>query len=104
VAGHLEIAVAGGEPELAIPVSAVVQDGLHKVIFRRDPKNPDKVIRIPDADLGASDGRWVVIRSGVMEGDEVVLDGIYQLMVATSGTLQKGGHFHADGTFHEGEN
>ena len=103
VTGHLEVIVAGGAPELAIPVSAVIQDGLSKVIFRRDPGNPDKVIRIGDTDLGANDGRWIVINSGVREGDEVVLDGVYQLMVATSGSIQKGGHFHADGTFHEGD-
>ena len=34
--------------------------------------------------------------------DEVVLDRAYELKLATamSGTIQKGGHFHADGTFH----
>lgn len=104
VAGHLEVTVAGGTPELAIPISAVIQDGLSKVLFRRDPKDPDKVIRIADADLGINDGRWIVANSGLTEGDEVVLDGVYQLMVATSGSIQKGGHFHADGTFHEGDN
>jgi len=103
VTGHLEVVVGGGSPELAIPVSAVIQAGLSSVLFRRDPANPDKVIRIADADLGVSDGRWVVIKSGVKEGDEVVLNGLYQLMVATSGSIQKGGHFHADGTFHEGD-
>lgn len=103
VTGHLEVVVAGGTAELAVPVSAVIQDGLNSVLFRRDPANPDKVIRIADADLGATDGRWVEIKSGVKEGDEVVLNGVYQLMVATSGSMQKGGHFHADGTFHEGD-
>lgn len=102
VSAHLEVIVEGGSPELAIPLSAVIQDGLNKILFRRDPKNPDKVIRIADADLGVDDGRWVVVKSGLMEGDEVVLDGVYQLMVATSGSIQKGGHFHADGSFHEG--
>jgi multidrug efflux pump subunit AcrA (membrane-fusion protein) len=99
VSAYLEVAVAGGSTELAIPLSAVARDGLRSVVFRRDPKNADKVIRI-DADLGIDDGRWVVIKSGVMEGDEVVLDGVYQLMLATSSTVAKGGHFHADGTFH----
>jgi len=102
MAAFLEIVVEGGQEELAIPLSAVIQDGLQKIIFRRDPKDPDKVIRV-EADLGIDDGRWVVIKSGVREGDEVVLDGVYQLMLASSGTAQKGGHFHADGTFHAGE-
>lgn len=99
ISAHLEIATAGGQPELAIPLSSVIQDGLEKIIFRRDPKNRDKVIRM-EADLGIDDGRWVVVKSGVLEGDEVILDGVYQLMIATSGSAQKGGHFHADGSFH----
>ncbi len=104
VAAQLEITLAGGGAsgdELAIPVSAVVRDGAEPIIFRRDPANPDKAIRL-QADLGVSDGRWVVISSGVKEGDEIVLGGNYQLMLATSGNAPKGGHFHSDGTFHEG--
>jgi len=102
VAATLEATLAGGTEELAIPLSAVVRDGAAPIIFRRDPANPDKAIRI-EADLGISDGRWVVIGSGVKEGDEIVVGGNYQLMLATSGAAPKGGHFHADGTFHEGD-
>ncbi len=102
VSAHLEVTTAGGQSELAIPLSSVIQDGLSKLIFRRDPKNPDTVIRM-EADLGVNDGRWVVVQSGLREGDEVVLDGVYQLMIATSGTVEKGGHFHSDGAFHKGE-
>ncbi len=103
VAGFLEIETrGGGEAEAAIPLSAVLQDGLQKVFFRRDPADPDKVIRI-DADLGVDDGRWVEVKSGLLDTDEVVLAGAYELMLASSGTAAKGGHFHADGTFHEGK-
>jgi multidrug resistance efflux pump len=102
VSAFLEVnAEQPDDSTLAIPLSAVVRDGLTSVIFRRDPANPDKAIRI-EADLGLNDGRWIVIKSGVREGDEVVLDGVYQLLLATSGSIPKGGHFHADGTFHEG--
>lgn len=102
VSAHLEITLSGGSEELAIPLSAVVRDGAAPIVFRRDPADPDKVIRM-EADIGISDGRWVVIASGVKEGDEVVLGGNYQLMLATSGNVSKGGHFHPDGTFHDGE-
>ncbi|MFM9957597.1 MAG: efflux RND transporter periplasmic adaptor subunit [Phycisphaerales bacterium] len=107
VSAFLEVVTAGvaettGEAELAIPLRAVARDGTRAVIFRRDPANPDKAIRL-EADLGIDDGRWIVIKSGVAEGNEVVLDGVYQLMAATSGSITKGGHFHPDGTFHEGD-
>ncbi|MCA9256647.1 MAG: efflux RND transporter periplasmic adaptor subunit [Phycisphaerales bacterium] len=99
---YLEVYTNGSEtPVNAIPESAVVRDGLERVFFRRDPKNPDVVIRVT-ADLGASDGRWVEVKSGVRAGDEIVLGGVYPLMLAssTSGARQSGGHFHPDGTFH----
>lgn len=100
VSALLEITLEESSPmELAIPLSCVVRDGLKPVIFRRDPSNPNQVIKL-NADVGLDDGRWIAIESGVREGDEIVLDGAYQLMLATSGTTQRGGHFHADGTFH----
>jgi len=102
VAASVEVTLAGGAEELAIPTSAIVRDGTVSVIFRRDPANADKVIRM-EADLGVSDGRWTVIQSGVKQGDEIVIGGNYQLMLATSGSAPKGGHFHSDGTYHEGE-
>jgi multidrug resistance efflux pump len=103
VSAFLEVVTGGsGSDELAIPLRCVARDGTQAIIFRRDPANPDKAIRM-EADLGLDDGRWIVVKSGVAEGNEIVLEGVYQLMVATSGSIIKGGHFHPDGTFHEGE-
>ena len=103
VSAQVEIVTdASSTTELSIPLAAVQRDGLVSIIFRRDPGNPNEAIRI-EADLGLNDGRWVEVLSGLREGDEIVLDGGFQLMLALSGTIQKGGHFHADGTYHEGE-
>ncbi|MEZ6002740.1 MAG: hypothetical protein R3F33_01025 [Planctomycetota bacterium] len=102
VTAFLEIVLEGtGDAVLAVPRQAIVQDGLHHVLFRRDPKNPDHVLRI-EADMGAGDGQWVALESGVMRGDEVVLNGAYELKLASqqSGASSEGGHFHADGSFH----
>jgi hypothetical protein len=90
-----------GGPALAIPRSAVVKDGIIHVFFKRDPLDPNKAIRI-EADLGLDDGRWVEIKSNLGLNDEVVLEGAYELKLSSSqnGTSQKGGHFHADGTYH----
>lgn len=99
VAASLEVVVAGGAGELAVPAAAVVTDGTRRYIFRRDPKDADRAIRI-DADLGATDGRFIEVLSGLREGDEVVVEGARQLLLAMGGGPAKGGHFHSDGTFH----
>jgi hypothetical protein len=101
VTAFAEVVTDGSaEAQTAIPLAAVVQDDLTKVFYRRDPANPDKVIRV-EADLGTSDGRWVVVQSGIKAGDEVVLDGVYELKLSGSGKAGGGGgHFHADGTWH----
>jgi len=102
VGGYLEVALLDDAPkQMAIPVSAVMQDGLEHVFYRRDPKDPDRALRVI-ADLGPSDGRWIVLKSGVKEGDEVVLDGVYALKL--SGSAQQapdGYHYHADGALHK---
>lgn len=89
-----------GDLSPAVPAGAVIQDGLEKVIFRRDPEDPDQAFRI-HAELGVNDGDWVELKSGAQPGDEVVVDGIYELKLATADAPQVTGHFHADGTFHE---
>lgn len=100
VAAFVEIVVEGtSEPEIAIPREAVVRAGLSNVFFRRDPANADQVIRV-EADLGPDDGRWVVVYSGIKAGDEVVVDGAWELELAHSERPSVTGHFHADGSFH----
>lgn len=103
VAAYAEaVSDQGEDPAAAIPVGAILQDDLQKIFFRRDPEDPDKAIRM-EADLGISDGNWVAVESGIKSGDEVVLGGAYQLKLAGGGKASKAGHFHADGTFHEGK-
>lgn len=83
VTALLEIAISGStDEELAIPLACLVPEGLERVFFRRDPAHPELLKRVI-ADLGASDGRWVVLQSGVKEGDEVVLGGVHPLALST---------------------
>ena len=99
VSVSLEVILEGGRLELAIPERAIVANGGVPMVFRRNPSDPDQAIRI-DADLGRSDGRWIEILSGVGEGDQIVVAGQDQLLLATGGERPATGHFHADGTFH----
>lgn len=85
--------------ELVIPKSCVLPDGLDRVFFRRDPRDKDKVIRIV-GDFGHDDGKWIEVLSGLTDGDEVVAAGAFELVLASSNQTPKGGHFHADGSWH----
>lgn len=102
VPAHLEILADPDAPQrLAIPEASLIQDGLDFVFFRRDPNNPDQVLRLV-ADLGARDGQWAEIRSGLKAGDEVVLDGVYALKLnASEQQTPDGYHYHADGSLHK---
>lgn len=101
MAGYLEVTLNPDATQyLAIPADAVVRDGVELIFFRRLPDNPDYVERVV-ADTGETDGRWVEVYNNLAVGDEIVVDGVYQLLAATSTKQQAGGHFHNDGTFHE---
>ena len=86
--------------EVLVPEDCVAIDGLEAVVFRRDPNDKNVVVRTP-VDLGRRGAGQVEVFSGVMVGDEVVRDGIYQLKQTGKGRTPKGGHVHADGTWHE---
>ncbi|MGZ8921161.1 MAG: efflux RND transporter periplasmic adaptor subunit, partial [Limisphaerales bacterium] len=48
-----------------------------------------------DVKLGVQDGRWAEVIAGVSEGERVVTDGAYALLLSTkSGTIPAHGHAH----------
>lgn len=87
------------QPEMAVPSRALIRDGLEMIMFVRDDKDRDKVVRTV-AEIGPSDGRWTVVFTGAGPGREVVLDGVYELKLTGAGKTTGKGHFHADGTWH----
>ncbi len=103
VSATAQVLISGGENEEAVvPSECVVQDGLEMIIFKKDSEKPAYVVRTP-IEIGSRSGEMVEALSGVMEGDEVVCKGIHQLKLTGIGKAPQGGHFHADGTWHEGD-
>lgn len=88
--------------EVLVPTACVVQDELETIVFRRDPAKADQLIRQPVAVGRRSEG-LVEVLSELSAGDEVVRDGIHQLRLTGTGKAPANGHFHSDGTFHEGK-
>lgn len=89
----------GASEEVLIPIRCVVFDVLEAIVFRRDPEDPTVVIRTP-VELGARTADRAEVIAGVLDGDQVVADGVHQLKRTGLGKAPEGGHFHADGTWH----
>jgi len=100
----LEVVDESSPTVLAVPLDTLQRDGLTQIFFRRNPSDPDEAIRV-EADLGDADDAWIEVKSGVRAGDEIVLEGAWELALESSlsGIDTSGGHFHADGTFHAGD-
>jgi multidrug efflux pump subunit AcrA (membrane-fusion protein) len=86
--------------EVLIPADAVTRDGLETLVFRLNPENNGQVIRTP-VTLGARNKEWVEVISGVSAKDQLVISGVQQLKQTGAGKGKAGGHFHADGTYHD---
>ncbi len=86
----------------AVPTSAIVKMNLEPVVFVKDPHDAEHFIAVPVI-TGASNGNWTHV-DGLPSNAEVVVDGVYELKLAISGDkVKSSGHFHADGTFHDGD-
>ena len=91
------------EAHTAVPSRCIVSIGLQPTVFVRDPHNAERFIATPVVP-GVSGGGWTAVE-GLPSGHcEVVTDGAYELKLAlpSAADAKPAGHFHADGTFHEG--
>lgn len=104
------------EAHTAVPSRCIVSIGLQPTVFVRDPHNAERFIATPVVP-GVSGGGWTAVeglsphaknpltRDLFPHRCEIVCEGAYELKLAlpSSGESKPAGHFHADGSFHEGE-
>ena len=99
------VVFADGAPGdmLAVPSASIVMLGLQPVVFTRDKSDSEKFIAV-DVIPGRSTGGWTQIKSLPSGAGQVVVKGALELKFALlSGGEKPSGHFHADGTFHDGD-
>jgi hypothetical protein len=93
---------AGGGARTAVPSKAIVRSGLEFIVFARDSSDRERFVAL-HVTPGETGGGWTAV-DGIADGTEVAVDGAYELKLALPGPQSKSaGHFHADGTFHDGE-
>lgn len=92
------------EPHIAVPSRCIVSVGLQPTVFIRDAHDAGRFVAVP-VTPGVSGGGWTAVE-GLPSGHcEVVSEGAYELKLAIpfGDGRKRSGHFHADGTFHEGD-
>lgn len=76
---------------VAVPIRAILEEGVERFVF---VQNGDEFIR-QTVVLGVRDDRYVEVKEGLMPGDQVVIRGNQQLMLAQmSGGAMGGGDGH----------
>lgn len=79
-------------PRLAIPRSAVIDDGGQPVVY---VQTSGETFERRPVRLGVYDGPWVEVLRGIAEGDWVVSEGAYYVKLAAAGGEEIGhGHAH----------
>ena len=104
---HARIAHAAGEhrPPLLIPASAVLKTGKRAVVYVKKPNTEEPVFEGREVELGSRAGEYYIVRSGVKEGEDVVVKGNFKIdsafqiaakpsMMNPEGGLAVTGHQH----------
>jgi cobalt-zinc-cadmium efflux system membrane fusion protein len=91
---RVQAQVYAGQParRVAVPAAAVIDDGGQSVVFTMldGEAFARRVVR-----TGIRDGDWIVIESGIEEGERVVTLGAYQVRLAATAPAAMGhGHAH----------
>lgn len=91
-------------PHIAVPSRSIVTIGLQPTVFIRDAHDAGRFVAVP-VTPGVSGGGWTAVEELPSGRCEVVSEGAYELKLAipSDDGRKRSGHFHADGTFHEGE-
>ncbi len=84
--------LSGSSLALVIPASALLEE---QGVFYTYIQTAGETFQKRELQLGASDGRFVQVLSGIAEGERVVTKGAYQIKLSTaSGTMPAHGHEH----------
>jgi membrane fusion protein, heavy metal efflux system len=76
----ISLQTSTGLPVLAIPTTAVLQDGLHKFVFVQ--KSAEGYIERRRVTTGRTDGQWIEVTSGLIEGENAIITGGRELQTA----------------------
>ena len=88
---EVEFVVASDRPVLAVPtLSLTLIDGVHNVFVLKH----DDEFHAAELETGTSTGDWTTVLSGLSEGEEIAVDGVFHLKSILLKTSIGEGHVH----------
>lgn len=85
-----EIVVAVARDVIVVPIAAIVESGRQQLVTRVTPDGVEEVVAV---ETGITDGMYVEIRSGLEDGDRIVINNymLFQSLSSGGGRGQGGG-------------
>jgi len=80
--GIVSSTIAGNSREIVIPKSAVLWTGKRAVVYVKEPYRDQPTFRYEEITLGPSAGNSYVVESGLQEGDEIAVNGVFSIDAA----------------------
>ena len=88
---EVEFVVSSDQPVLAVPtLSLTMIDGVHKVFVLKQ----NREFHAEELETGRSIGDWTTVLSGLSEGEEIAVDGVFHLKSLLLKTSIGEGHVH----------
>ncbi len=82
VTGRVESHIANKNGKLAVPNSAILWTGNRSIVYVKDPETEKPTFRMREVTLGVSLGDTRVVEKGLEEGENVVVNGAFEIDAA----------------------
>ncbi|MGB5988632.1 MAG: efflux RND transporter periplasmic adaptor subunit [Marinifilaceae bacterium] len=82
VKGMLESTLASNRKEIVVPKSSVLWTGKKAIVYVKNPKMKSPSFSYREVILGSSTGSAYIIKKGLQEGEEIVVNGVFKIDAA----------------------
>ncbi len=82
VSGILNSKIAGSENQILIPKTALLWTGKRAVVYVKVPERENPSFRYREIVLGPEAGNFYVVASGLNEGEEIAVNGVFKIDAA----------------------
>lgn len=82
VNGSIESRIAEDANEILIPKSSILWTGKRAVVYVKVPDREQPSFRYQEIDLGPESGNFYVVSSGIAEGEEIAVNGVFRIDAA----------------------